>query len=104
MSALFSIQQIWKEHKRICGKRSFEWPTLNAEEQKEMWELRNVEYGALEGRGAIWAEQLEEAAVAFKMISREASDNSNSPQQRRDIIFMVSSKLFLFFFFARFPS
>ncbi|GAA5950581.1 hypothetical protein JCM3765_000538 [Sporobolomyces pararoseus] len=31
---------IWKTHKQVCGKKTFEWPPLSQEEVDEAWQLR----------------------------------------------------------------
>ncbi|GAA5991679.1 hypothetical protein JCM5350_007315 [Sporobolomyces pararoseus] len=33
---------IWKVHKRVCGKNSFEWPPLSEKEVEEGWIWRNL--------------------------------------------------------------
>ncbi|GAA5844925.1 hypothetical protein JCM3766R1_000334 [Sporobolomyces carnicolor] len=32
---------IWKVHKRVCGKKIFEWPLLTDKEEQEFWDSRH---------------------------------------------------------------
>jgi hypothetical protein len=41
LASRFIHLQIWKIHKRVCGKNPFEWPPLNDSEAEEIFELRN---------------------------------------------------------------
>jgi len=49
-------EQIWKFHKRVCGKNPFEWPPLTEEEAEEAWNIRNWPYSPLFGE--TWLERL----------------------------------------------